>query len=68
MDDSEVLEEIKDSLNLKDYRLDNSVFYVGKNKSSAMVMKTLIEITTKLEEKSLDYSVDHKYNIHVNQK
>ena len=65
MDKSEILEQIKSNLSLGYYELDNFVFYVGKNKSLAMAMKALIQITTKLEEENLDYRIDHEYNIHV---
>lgn len=65
---NDILEDISITLSLSHYVLDDLVFYVRKNQSSGMAMRALIQITTQLDDRKLDYRIDHEYNIHVLEK
>ncbi|HIP11622.1 MAG TPA: hypothetical protein EYG73_02775 [Arcobacter sp.] len=59
------LENITSNLKINTYKFKDNIFIIKDKSSSALVMKSLIQITSILDKQNIDYSIDDKYNIHI---
>ena len=59
------LENIINKLKINNYKLKDSIFEIQEQSSSALTMKSLIRITSQLDEENIAYRIDHQYNIYI---